>query len=108
LSSGTGEAIFDSSELEEFLGDGGSVSPIASSDGDQVQLGINESTLDGNLDFLGDFNTKSDVTILITDSNDSLESGSLSGLGLFLDGDNLHDLIGEFFLGLAKELVNDL
>ena len=78
-----------------------SVSPIASSDGDQVQFSINESTLDGNLDFLGDFNTESDVTILITNSNNSLESSSLSSLSLFLDGDNLHDLIGEFFLGLA-------
>lgn len=79
-----------------------SVSPIASSDWDQVQLGINESTLDGNLDFLGDFNTESDVTVLVTDGNNGLESGSLSSLGLFLDGDDLHDLVGEFLLGLAE------
>lgn len=84
------------------------VTPIASSDGDERELGSNESTLDGDLDFLGDLNTESDVTVLVTDSNDGLESGSLTGLGLLLDGDDLHDLIGEFLLGSGEELVNDL
>jgi hypothetical protein len=62
-----------------------SVSPIASSDWDQVQFSINKSTLDGDLDFLGNFNSKSDVSILITNGNDSLESSSLTSLGLLLD-----------------------
>jgi hypothetical protein len=62
-----------------------SVSPIASSDWDQVQFSINKSTLDGDLDFLGNFNSKSDVSILISNGNDSLESSSLTSLGLLLD-----------------------
>jgi hypothetical protein len=61
------------------------VTPIASSDWDQGELSSNEGTLDGNLDFLSELDTKTDVTILITDGNDGLESGSLTGLGLLLD-----------------------
>ena len=85
-----------------------SVSPITSSDWDQVQFSINESTLDSDLDFLSDLDSKTDVSILISNSDDSLESGSLSSLGLLLDRDNLHDLIREFFLGSGQELINDL
>jgi hypothetical protein len=48
------------------------------------------------------------VTVLITDGNDGLESCSLTGLGLLLNGHDLHGLIGEFSLGSLKEDVNDL
>jgi hypothetical protein len=75
------------------------VSPITSSDWDQTQFSSNQGSLDGNLDFLGDLDSETDVTIEISDGNNSLESGSLTGLGLFLDGHNLHDFIREFFLG---------
>lgn len=61
------------------------VSPIASSDWDETELGSNEGALDGDLDFLGDFNTEADVTVVVSNSNDGLESCSLTGLGLFLD-----------------------
>ena len=84
------------------------VTPIASSDGNERELGSNEGTLDGDLNFLGDFHTESDVTILITNSDDGLESGSLTGLSLLLDGDDLHDLIREFLLGSGEELIDDL
>ena len=84
------------------------VSPISSSDWDKGEFGINESTLDGNLDFFGNFNSKSDVSVLISNSNNCFESGSLSSLGLLLDGDDLHDFIRKFFLGFSKEFINDL
>jgi len=84
------------------------VTPIASSNWDEGELGSNEGTLDGNLDFLGELNTETDVTILITDGNDSLESGSLTSLGLLLDGHDLHGLIRELSLGLLKEDINNL
>jgi len=45
-------------------------SPITSSDWDEVEFGINESTLDGNLDFLGNLDTNTNVTSSITDGND--------------------------------------
>jgi len=60
-------------------------SPIASSDWDEVEFGVNKSTLNGNLDFLGNLDTNTNVTSSVTDSNNRLESGSLTGLGLFLD-----------------------
>jgi len=61
------------------------VSPIASPDGQESQLGTDQSTLDGDLHFLGDLDAKSDVTIVVSDGDDGLESGSLTGLGLLLD-----------------------
>jgi hypothetical protein len=84
------------------------VTPIASSDWDQGELSSNEGTLDGNLDFLGELDTETDVTVLITDGNDGLESGSLTGLGLLLDGHDLHGLVRELSLGSLEEDINDL
>ncbi len=84
------------------------VTPIASSHGDEGELGSNKGTLDGDLDFLGELNTETDVAVLVTDSNDGLESGSLTGLGLLLDGHDLHDLVRELSLGASKELIDDL
>jgi len=61
------------------------VSPIASTDWNKVKFGNNESTFYGNLDFLGELSAETNVTILITDCNDSLETSSLTGLSLLLD-----------------------
>jgi len=51
------------------------------------------------LDFFGDLYSETDVTIEITDGNNGLESGSLTSLGLLLDGDDFHDFVRKFFLG---------
>jgi len=109
--SGTGdESDSDGTALTSDLG-GDSVgvtdlvTPVASSDGDHVQFSINDSTLDSTLDFLGDLNTETQVTFTITDQDNSLESGSLTGGGHLLDGLDLHD----FFLKLVlEESVDDL
>jgi hypothetical protein len=61
------------------------VTPITSSDWDKGELGSNEGTLDGDLDFLGSLDTETDVTVHVTACNNSLESGSLTGLGLLLN-----------------------
>jgi len=58
-----------------------------------MNLGIKKSTLDGNLDFLGDFDTNTNVSLSITSSNNSLKSGSLTGLSLLLYRKNAHNLI---------------
>jgi hypothetical protein len=76
------------------------VAPVSSSGGDQVELGRCEGALDGDLDFLYGLGAETDVTFLVTDGNDSPESGSLSGLGLLLYGADLHDLVGELLLVL--------
>lgn len=36
--------------------------PVSSSDGDDVELGVDDSTSDGGSDFLGTLETKSDVS----------------------------------------------
>jgi hypothetical protein len=71
------------------------VSPETSSDWNKLELGGDESTLDGNLDFLGDLDSKTDVTVLISDNDDSLEAGSLTGHSLLLNRDDLHNFVGD-------------
>merc|ERR1719192_2085082 len=84
------------------------VTPITSTDGHKTKLGINKGTLDSNLDFLGDLDSKTDVASHITDSNNSLEAGSLTGSGLLLNGDDLHDIVLELVVGLLDESVDNL
>jgi len=83
------------------------VSPIASSDWKESELGADQCSLDGDLDFFGDLNAESNVTVVVSNSNDGLESGSLTGLGLFLDGHDLHDLVGKLGLVLLNQVLND-
>lgn len=93
--------------------------PVSSSDGDDRELGDDDSTSDGGSDFLGALDTESDVSkhqlnpkspcrygspVRVTDSNGGLESGSLTGRGLLLDGSNAHDLVLEG----GEEDVDDL
>jgi len=81
--------------------------PISSSDWDKMDLSIEKSTFNGDLDLLGDLDTDTDVTLSITGSDDSLESGSLSSLGLLLDGKNAHDLIGELVFDVRDKSIDD-
>jgi hypothetical protein len=80
------------------------VSPVSPSDGDDGELGDNDGSPDGGSDFLGTLDSQTDVTVKVTDSYESLESGSLTGRGLLLDGSDGHDLV----LESGKELVDDL
>jgi hypothetical protein len=84
------------------------VSPISSPYGDEVELGSHKGTLDGDLHFLGQLGAKADMAVLISNGDNSLESGPLSGLSLLLDGDDLDDLVRKFDLVLGHELINDL
>jgi hypothetical protein len=105
-SDGTGTAL--SLDLDwDGMDTTDSGTPISSSDWDEVDLGVNEGTLDGDLHLLGALDTNTDVTLSITDGDDSLESGSLTGLGLLLDREDAHDLIGELGLGVGEESVDD-
>jgi len=83
-------------------------SPVTSSDWNDVVLGIKKGTLNGNLDLLGDLDSNTNVTLSVTDSNNSLESGSLTGLSLLLDGKNAHNFIGKLVFGLGDKGVDDL
>lgn len=59
--------------------------PVTAADGDNAQLGDDDSGTDGGSDFLGGLDTETDVALGVTDDDDGLKSGSLTGTGLLLD-----------------------
>jgi len=81
------------------------VTPVSSSDGDDVSLGHDDGTLDGDGNFLTTLSTETNVSVGVTNSDVSLESGSLTGSSHLLDGHNLDDFVLE---GLTEEVINDL
>ena len=78
--------------------------PVTTADGDDGELGDDDGSANGGRDFLGGLDTKTNVALGVTDDNDSLEAGTLTGTGLLLDGLDLHDLV----LKLGEEEVDDL
>jgi hypothetical protein len=83
------------------------VTPIASSDWNKLEFGCDQSSLDCNLNFLCDLHSESDMTVLVSNDNDSLETSSLSSHSLLLNGDNFHNFIRELDLLGAKEILNN-
>ena len=63
--------------------------------------------LDGNLDFLANLDADTDVAHAVTASDDSLEAGALTGLGLLLDGEDAHDLVGKGGLGVGEKSLDN-
>lgn len=60
--------------------------PVSSSHGDDAQLGDDDGGTDGGGDLLGGLDAEADVTLRVTNDDDGLESGTLTGTGLLLDG----------------------
>jgi len=83
----------------------GHTSPVSSSNWDDVQLGGDDGTSDGSGDFRGALNSKTDVSVVVSDGDEGLESGSLTGRTLLLDWHDSHDFVGE---SGAEEVINDL
>lgn len=83
------------------------VSPETATYWNKVQLSDNKSALDSNLDLLGYLDAETDVSVLVSNDNNSLEASTLSGLGLLLHGDNLHDFVAESFSLRLNERVYD-
>ena len=79
------------------------VTPVTTADRNDVHLSTEESTANGSGDFLVSLGTKTDMTVTVTNSDESLETKSLTGSGLLLDGEDLHD----FFLETREELVDN-
>lgn len=78
--------------------------PVTSSDRDDGELSNDNGSSDGGSNFLGGLDTETNVTVSVTNNDDSLESGSLTGTGLLLNWLDLHDLVLETW----EELVDDL
>ena len=77
----------DSMRLTKFI------SPVTTSDWHDRELGQDNCTADSSSNFLGALDTKADMTIFVTDSDNSLESGTLTSTGLLLDGLDLQNFI---------------
>lgn len=63
--------------------------PVTSPDGQDGELGNGDSGADGGSDFLGGLDTETDVALGVTDDDNGLEAGTLTGTGLLLDRLNL-------------------
>ena len=82
------------------------VTPVATADRDDVELGSDEGSADGEGDFLAGAGANTNVAVLVTNQDVGLEAGALTGAGLLLHGEDGHDLIGEGLVG--HEGVDDL
>lgn len=60
--------------------------PVASSNGKYGEFSDDNSSADGSCDFLGGLDAETNVTFAVADDDDGLESGSLTGSSLLLDG----------------------
>lgn len=63
--------------------------PVTSPDGQDLELGDGDGGTDSGSDFLGGLDTETDVTLRVTDEDDGLKTGALTGTGLLLDGFDL-------------------
>lgn len=59
--------------------------PVSATDWDDGELGNDDSGADGGGNLLGGLDAESDVSLRVTDEDDGLEAGALSGTGLLLD-----------------------
>jgi len=82
------------------------VSPVASSNRDERELGQDDRAADGRSDFLGAFNSEADMSVSVAYDDEGLEASPLPCAGLFLDGHDLHDFVLE--LGSGQKSVDDL
>jgi hypothetical protein len=91
--------------------------PVSSTNGDDTEFGEDHGAADGSCDFLGTFNSETDVAIAVTNDNESLETSTLTSASLFLHRTdlqirptlkdpqtNLHDFVLEF----GEEIVDNL
>lgn len=79
------------------------VTPVTTADRDDVHLSTKEGTSDGTSNFLVSLGTETNMTVAVTDGDESLETESLTSGSLLLDGEDLHD----FFLETGEELIDN-
>lgn len=60
--------------------------PETATDGDDAQLGDDDGGTDGSGNLLGGLDAQTDVALGVTNDDDGLEAGALTGTGLLLDG----------------------
>jgi hypothetical protein len=60
--------------------------PVTATDGEDSELGDGDGGTDGGGDFLGGLDSETNVALGVTDEDNGLETGTLTGTGLLLDG----------------------
>lgn len=80
--------------------------PVTSSDGQDGEFGDDDGSSDGGCDFFGGLDTETNVTFTVTDDNDGLESGSLTGTGLLLDRFDLQNTVSACMISTDKSIAN--
>jgi len=60
--------------------------PVSATDGDDAELSDDDGGADSSSDFLRGLDSETDVALGVTDKDNSLETGTLTGTGLLLDG----------------------
>jgi hypothetical protein len=103
------EADGDGTDLAgELAGDsvGGAhvLESVTTADWDHVDLSHGNSTADRSGNLLGNLDTEANVAVGVTEDDESLKAGALTGLSLLLDGLDLENLL----LEVGKEVVDDL
>lgn len=81
------------------------VAPVSTSDRDDRQLGQDDGSPDSGGDFFAALDSQSHVSGRVADGNDRLESCSLTGTCLLLDGHDLEDLVLQ---SRSQKVINDL
>ena len=81
------------------------VPPVASSHGDDAELGQNDGPTDGSGYLLRALHTQTNTSVVIPDGDKRLEPGLLASTGLLLHRHDLQNLVLE---GCPQEKVNDL
>jgi hypothetical protein len=107
---GRDETNTDGTALSSHLGGDGVghttlTSPVSTTDGGDVELGSKDGTTDGGGNLGGALNSKTDVSIGITNSNEGLETSTLTSRTLLLNGHDLHNLILKLIL---QEIIDNL
>lgn len=60
--------------------------PVTSSDGDDAELGDDDGSADSGGDLLGCLDSETNVALGVTNDDNGLKAGTLTGTGLLLDG----------------------
>lgn len=59
--------------------------PVTTTNGQNAELGNDDSSANSGSDFLGGLDSETDVALAVTDDDNGLETGTLTGTGLLLD-----------------------
>jgi hypothetical protein len=80
------------------------VTPVTATNWNDRKLGKDDGTTNSSSDFLAALYSQTNVTVAVTDGDEGLEAGTLTGTSLFLDGHDLQDFVLQC---AAQEEIDD-